>query len=166
MSLSVILPWTDQDIELYHGTLDTHVPSILRRVNLARCKPLRDFGRGFYTTTNRKKAEAWANDVALTGGGNPAVIEFVVSRNALAILDCLCFVRGDSGAVDYWSFVQYCRTTIRDHNRRHQAWYDIVVGPVAGSWKRQTIIRDADQISFHTDTATGALDKSRKNRVL
>jgi hypothetical protein len=159
--------WIDQDIALYHGTLNTHVASILRGVDLSRCQYLRDFGRGFYTTTNLLQAERWANDLAARNlGAAPAVIEFTVERNRLALLDTLFFVRGSALAVDYWSFVQFCRSSATDHGRAHKPWYDLVVGPVMGSLRKQTVIPDGDQISFHTPNATAALDGSHKVQVL
>jgi hypothetical protein len=139
----------------------------MQAVDPTVCRHLRDFGRGFYTTTNRVKAERWANDLAIqTSGGVAAVIEFTVERGALAKLDVLFFVRGDANAVDFWSFVQYCRTTAADHNRAHTGWYDIVAGPVAGSWKNQTVILDAVQISFHTPAAALVLDNGQKVQVV
>jgi Protein of unknown function (DUF3990) len=82
--------WSDQDIALYHGTLDMHVASILQRVERNRCRHLRDSGRGFYTATNRRQAERWAYDMAArTAGAAPAVIEFTVERNDLALLEML-----------------------------------------------------------------------------
>ena len=66
--------WSDQDVVLYHGTLDMHVASILLGVDLNKCKHIRDFARGFYTTTKRTQAERWANAMAVqTAGGVPAV---------------------------------------------------------------------------------------------
>jgi hypothetical protein len=50
------IPLWNQDIVLYHGTLDMHVASILQEVDLNKCKHLRDFGRGFYTTTKCTQA--------------------------------------------------------------------------------------------------------------
>ena len=159
--------WNDQEIELYHGTLDVHVASILQQVDLSVCRSLTDFGRGFYTTTSFPQAQQWAQNLALQGqAGGPAVVRFAVERNDLAQLDCLVFVRGTPHTVDYWSFVQYCRTIPGDHNRAHTGWYDLVAGPVTGSWKKQTIVRDGDQFSFHTDIATTVLDSSQKVRVL
>ena len=162
-----IPPWYDQDIVLYHGTVETHVTSIDRAVDPRRGGRLKDFGRGFYTTTSRQQAEQWAYALAYqTPGGVPAVVRFTVERHALAGLDVLFFVRGNPGAVDFWAFVQYCRTTGADHNRAQTPWYDVVAGPVTGAWKRQTVIPDADQISFHTGRAAAVLDASRKERAL
>jgi hypothetical protein len=95
VALPGIPPWTDQDIVLYHGTLGGSVASILRAVDPTVCKHLRDFGRGFYTTTNLVQAQRWANDLAIQAPGEvAAVVEFTVERNDLAGLDCLFFVRG------------------------------------------------------------------------
>jgi hypothetical protein len=166
VALSDIPPWTDQDIVLYHGTLDVNVASILNAVDLAQCRHLTDFGRGFYTTTNRQQAQRWAIGLELQSStGVAAVVQFTLERNDLAALDCLFFVRGGPNAIDFWSFVQYCRTTTADHNRAHTQWYDIVVGPVTGSWKKQTVIPDGDQISFHTPRAAAVLDGSQKVQV-
>lgn len=166
MPLPGIPLWSDQDITLYHGTLDTHVASILQGVDLSRCKHLRDFGRGFYTTTKWTQAEQWANDLAAqTAGAAPAVLGFTVERNDLALLETLFFVRGTAAAVDFWSFVQFCRSSATDHGRAHTPWYDLVVGPVMGSLRKQTVITDGDQVSFHTANAAAVLDGSQKVQV-
>ena len=39
------------------------------------------------------------------------------------------------------------------------------VGPVVGSLKKQTVILQTDQISFHTNPASSVLDRSKKRRV-
>ncbi len=167
MALPGIPLWSDQDIVLYHGTLDMHVASILQGMDLNKCKHLRDFGRGFYTTTKRTQAERWANDLAAqTAGAAPAVLEFTVERNALASLETLFFVRGNAAAVDFWSFVQFCRSSATDHGRAHTPWYDLVVGPVMGSLRKQTVIPDGDQVSFHTPRAAAVLDVSHKVQVI
>jgi hypothetical protein len=136
-------------------------------VDLNRCKHLRDFGRGFYTTTKRTQAERWANDLAAqAAGAAPAVLEFTVERNDLALLETLFFVRGTAAAVDFWSFVQFSRSSATDHGRAQTPWYDLVVGPVMGSLRKQTVIPDGDQVSFHTPNAAAVLDGSQKVQVL
>ncbi len=126
----------------------------------------RDFGRGFYTTTKRAQAERWANDLAAQIGGAAPGVEFTVGRNHLAFLDPLFFVRGTASAVDFWSFVQFCRSSATDHGRAHALWYDIVVGPVMDSLRKQTVIPDGDQLSFHTAHATAVLNGSQKVRII
>jgi hypothetical protein len=166
VALPGIPPWTDQDIELYHGTLQVHVASLVIAVDVTRGASLKDFGRGFYTTTNRAKALQWANTFVARWSGQAAVLRFRVSRNDLANLETLAFVRGDQNAIDYWSFVQYCRTGGQEHNRLQTLWYDVVIGPVTGTWDRQTVIPDADQISFHTRNAEAVLNNSAKVQIL
>jgi hypothetical protein len=161
--------WQDQDVVLYHGTTGVHVQDVLQAVDETRGNPYKDFGRGFYTTTRDDKALDWAIKKAQVAGGHPAVIQFTVKRDHLADLQSLFFVRGDQNAADFWSFVQYCRTVGvgAGHNRLYVAgWYDLVVGPITGAWKHQTIIPDADQISFHTHQAVMVLNNSLKVQII
>jgi hypothetical protein len=47
--------------------------------------------------------------------------------------------------------------------------YDLVAGPVTGDWKKQTVIPDGDQVSFHSRAAVDILNSlvaGRKRRVL
>jgi hypothetical protein len=157
--------WIDQDIVLYHGTTVDNVSSILTEVDPRKGADLKDFGRGFYTTTRLSQASEWAAKTSLKTGNTSAVIKFTVSRNDLSTLDCLFFVRGDRYATDFWSFVQYCRTIGGDHNRVFTPWYDLVAGPVTGSWQRQTTVPEWDQISFHTAVATDVLNRSGKEQI-
>lgn len=166
MAKVVIAGWADQDIVLYHGTLDIHVAFLLASVDVTKGSHLKDFARGFYTTTSLLQAERWANDKAVNTPHNPAIISFTSSRHELSQLECLFFVRSDKNAVDYWAFVHYCRTTPGSHRRLHALWYDVVAGPVSGSWRKLTTIADADQISFHTDAAEAVLNNSQRVQVL
>ncbi len=157
--------WSNQDVVLYHGTLVAFVPSILKRVQLSLGKRYRDFGAGFYLTTVLRQAQTWAAQIAATkSGAVPAVIQFTVSRDALAGLQILAFVRGDFDADDYWSFVHYCRITgAADHGRAGlQKYYDVVYGPVTASWSQRLTFFNADQISFHTPAAEMVLNSSSR----
>src|SRR5207237_10469350 len=49
-------PWTDQDIVLYHGTTGAFAQDILNGIDETTGGFLKDFGRGFYTTTRLDKA--------------------------------------------------------------------------------------------------------------
>jgi hypothetical protein len=64
VALSGIPSWIDQDIELYHGTLQVHMASLMIAVDVTRGASLKDFGRGFYTTTIRAKPRAWSQKAA------------------------------------------------------------------------------------------------------
>jgi hypothetical protein len=86
-----------------------------------------------------------------------------VSRQALAGLETLAFVRGDFDAEDYWSFVHYCRSGALNHGRPESKMnYDVIYGPVTAFWNQRMIVANADQISFHTAAAERTLDLSAK----
>jgi len=164
------LPWTNQDIVLYHGTVDAAVKSIVSGPIQTRLgKTHTDFGPGFYTTTLLRQAHTWAAQIAATKPGTlPAVVELHLPRNGLATLQSLAFVRGDFAAEDFWSLVHYCRSGATDHARRPlpASYYDVVYGPVAAFWNQRMSIADADQLSFHTVAAEAVLNKSARKRII
>lgn len=143
---------------LYHGTVEAYAAAILRDgVDLSRCSPLTDFGRGFYSTSNLEQAENWATvrARAIRSSGKVAhasVIEMTVDRKWLGTLSGLFFVRS-SREVGFSDFVRFCRLG----GAPHCPWGDfqMVCGPVAqwqddlGEAARVFVINDCDQISFH-----------------
>jgi Protein of unknown function (DUF3990) len=145
---------------LAHGTV---LPGFA--VTLGRCRPNTDFGQGFYLTTSEQQARDWANTRARQTrrkrmGGMPhtlaVLLSFDVSRDALASLEMLAFVRATD---DYHDFVDHCRTWAAGprHGRAGPSdLYDVVVGPVR-LWPQRLVIFDADQISFNTPAAVGIL---------
>ena len=163
------LPWTNQDVALYHGTTLKVANDIVNRrasINPALGSHLTDFGQGFYTTTLLRQARTWAWDRAQRAGVTAAVIAFCVGRDALAPLETLTFVRGDFGADDFWSFVFHCRAGTPDHGRGHATpRYDLVVGPVAAFWQQRLLLQDCDQISFHTLAAARILNAATKTLI-
>jgi len=163
MPLAVPIPalWTNQLLMLYHGTLDIHANAIINNgVNVTLGKRYTDFGRGFYTTTVQQQARSWAWQLSQNHPGSaPAVVQFDVDRDALAGLDGLWFVRGSFNADDYWSLVFHCRQGHAAHGRAmKKGWYDIVVGPVAASWRTRLSFHDTDQISFHSNKSAKVLN--------
>jgi hypothetical protein len=114
------------------------------------------------------QARSWAWQLSvLRPGSAPAVVRFEVSRDSLAKLDTLWFVRGDVGADDYWSLIWHCRLAVGlAHGRkRRTAWYDVVVGPVAQAWRRRQAFVDYDQACFHTRKGARLLDASSPREV-
>jgi hypothetical protein len=148
--------WDNGELVLYHGTDSGSADSIRKGIDLKACREGRDFGRGFYTTTSYRQAEVWARDKARQrsrnfGAVEPVVLVFHVDRNMLARLESLWFIRGTSA--DYWSFIDHCRGA--DETKHGRAGcYDVVAGPVSRATPfPRTILRDSDQVSFHTEAA-------------
>lgn len=161
--------WTDQDLVLFHGTIDAYAAVIVKGpVLTSRGRRGADFGPGFYTTTLLPQAHTWAAQIAATvPGASPAVVEFVISRASLAGLETVAFARGDFHAEDFWSLIHHCRKGAPDHGRRGgKPSYDAVYGPVAAFWNQRMIIADADQISFHTADAESVLNASPRRRII
>ena len=66
-------------IKLYHGTYEEFL-----RVDLEHCKDNKDFGLGFYTTTDYQQALRWALKVSNKGrNGSPFVNMYVVEKREL-----------------------------------------------------------------------------------
>ena len=162
--------WTNRPMTLYHGTdtealtaytLRKHDTLSMFSIDLAQCSKRTDFGQGFYTTSWNHQARNWANrrvrNTRRAGVSSRAVVlSFAVSRDVLADLECLCFVRADG---DYWDLVADCRRGIRPHQRtdsQRNIAYDVVYGPVSLG-NQQLVILDSDQVSFHTSSGIAAL---------
>jgi hypothetical protein len=160
--------WSNQDIVLYHGTVDVFAPAILTQISVSMGRSSTDFGPGFYATTLLRQAHTWAAQLASSKPGTaPAVIEVTVSRNRMAGLETLAFVRCDFDADDYWSFVHYCRKGAVDHGRPDpHRFYDLVYGPVAAFWKQRMSVSDADQLSFHTTASQLVLNSGSRRRII
>lgn len=159
------MPWTNQDLRLYHGTVDAHVASVLGRINVNHPASRRahDFGPGFYTTSSLYQAQKWAETLPKRRfpGTRPAVIYFTISRDVLARLECMWFIRGTESEEDYWSLVEHFRGHPRgeDHRRSEGTpWYDVVAGPLSRDWVNRRIVQTSDQVSFHTPRALDVLN--------
>ena len=158
--------WTNQALSAFHGTILRHAEAILTDgVTIDIGRATTDFGRGFYATTLERQARAWAYQLSLRSAGqagsSPTVVRFDLSRDDLAGMESLAFVRGAYDADDFWSLVFSCRNG-GNHGRPALGWYDLVIGPVAAPWRRREALPDADQMSFHTPLAEGMLNSCRK----
>jgi hypothetical protein len=158
------VPWNNGPLALYHGCDDASATSIgSNGIGLGFCKTLTDFGQGFYTTTNLIQAKNWANVrcrlLAVGKSSRPiaTVIRFDVDRDKLVTLDMLCFVT-ENTSPDFWDLIQACRQNQPpgQHRRLSGVNYDVVFGPVT-LWPQRLVIKDCDQISFHTQRALQTL---------
>jgi hypothetical protein len=164
--------WTNQHIVLYHGTVADFASAIETRkteIQVKMGKPENDFGQGFYLTTFRHQAEKWAAKKAAEKLLDPeleAVLQITVSREELAALETLVFVRGEPDANDYWSFVHHCWDGPPHHGRPGpQKLYDVVYGPVARFSPLKITHSGYDQVSFHTPAAEKVLNTSTIQRI-
>ncbi|MDR2848003.1 MAG: DUF3990 domain-containing protein [Bacteroidales bacterium] len=109
-------------MKVYHGS-DTYIEII----DLAKCKPNKDFGKGFYVTNIRKQADEMAVRVAEWSDKKPAITEFEFDEFAFddEELHTLRFDAYDEAWLDFIILN-------RNKSRRDTAHnYDIVEGPVA-----------------------------------
>jgi hypothetical protein len=153
---------------LYHGS-NTEIDHI----DLSKCRPYRDFGKGFYTTIMKDQAWNMANrTVRMYRTGKPCIMEFSFDDDLL--MDLSFAIKRFEDPCDEWAeFV----VNNRDHEYKNiesptcnsDNKYDIVIGPVAND--RMTALFDlylsdglsqaaltaeltykklSNQVSFHT----------------
>jgi len=168
---------------LYHGS-NTEI----EKIDLNKCRPLKDFGKGFYTTTLLNQAFAMAKrTVKIYGEGTPCVTEFYFDD---AVLKDTRFniKRFEKPNLEWAKFV----VNNRNHNFKDffnlecntDGKYDIVTGPVAndditalmnvylaGILSDDTLIKEltfrelSEQVSFHTERAAACLQKKEVHRA-
>lgn len=163
------MPWTNGPLKAFHGTDAAAAASIVANgVDPTMGRPDTDFGQGFYVTTSLQQALNWALRKSKYSAGptskRPALVYFEIDREDLAALDGLVFVIEDPDS-DYWDFVAHCRSGIAGHARPHQAYYDIVSGPVS-LWQQKHTIAGADQISFHTQDAALVATRAMSSKII
>src|SRR5215469_1714721 len=167
------MPWNNGPVIVYHGCDDTSAKNLSQgSVDLAHCKTFTDFGKGFYTTTNLRQAKNSANARCRMAAAKmrkagqssrpimASVVEFTIDRTALSSLASLCFVWENSYPSDYWDLVSWCRNPPQRWHHGNN-YYDVVYGPVS-LWPQTLVIKDCDQISFHTYSAVNLLNASAR----
>ena len=158
---------------VYHGsTVEVRSPRLLRaQRNL-------DFGKGFYTTTDKEQAASWAQRTArIRKSGNPLVSVYEVDESSFGRLSVLRF---DCPNKEWLSFVADRR---RGVTKGDDDW-DVVCGPVANDQTMPTILlyldgylsadaavaqllpqRLTDQLAFRTERALALLAFKEAVRV-
>ena len=162
---------------LYHGSNIE-----IEKIDLNKCRPLKDFGRGFYTTPLREQALAMAKrTVKIYGGDSPFVTEFYFDETVLK--DSFFNIkRFEKPNLEWAKFV----VNNRNHNLKDfsgpecntDGKYDIITGHVAndditalinvylaGILSDEALIKEltfrelSKQVSFHTERAIACLHK-------
>jgi hypothetical protein len=162
---------------LYHGSNIE-----IAKVDFTKCRPFKDFGKGFYLTTMKDQAQKMANRVSRIYGGNPCVNVYEFDETVLQTkyLNIRTF---DKPTKEWALFVINNRnrkfTPTSDEECNLDLKYDLVIGPVAnddlallfrqfseGMIGVDTLVREmefkklTDQYSFHTKKALGYLKKA------
>jgi hypothetical protein len=162
---------------LYHGTnID------IRSIDLAVCRPYKDFGRGFYTTELLEQARKMARRVARIYGGIPTVNVYEISEGLLESKELRVKDFGNKPSETWAIFVMNNRnrnfTDFGSENCNLDCKYDVVSGPIADddmtvlfrqyqnglisleSLKKGMTFREVtSQYSFHTEKSISFLKK-------
>jgi len=159
---------------LYHGS---NMP--INEIDLEKCRPYKDFGKGFYLTTFNEQAVTMAKRVSKLFGGTPYITSFEFDYNCLKSLSVKKF---DAPTTDWAMFVLNNRnrnfSNISDKMCNHDNKYDIVIGAIANddisllfrSFERGLIDIErltkemeykklTNQYSFHTQKAIAYLKR-------
>lgn len=162
---------------LYHGS-----NTDIKMINLAMCRPYKDFGRGFYLTVMKDQAEKMAKRVARIYGGSPVLNVFEIEDSFKDVNDLSIKDFGDETSE------QWARFIMNNRNRKYNDFsnldcnfdnkYDIVIGPIAnddmavlfrqyenGVLTFENVMngmlykKTTNQYSFHTERAISLLKK-------
>jgi hypothetical protein len=109
-------------MKVYHGS-DVRIEMI----DLLKCKPLRDFGRGFYVTKFLHHAEDWAVNISRKNKTQGFVTEFDYTEGSF--IECICKIKRFSGYSEEWLDFVVMNRDKKSPKPAHD--YDIVEGPVA-----------------------------------
>lgn len=105
---------------LYHGS-----NCDIAKIDLAMCKPFKDFGQAFYLTTILTQAREMARKVADRFGGEPVVNSFELEDESLSGMNIKTFTQPDKEWAEF-VMANRSRNLMRPANE-----FDIIVGPVA-----------------------------------
>jgi len=116
-------------MNLYHGSAE-----IIKQPLILEKQRLLDFGKGFYTTSNKKQAERWAKikqkREGITANAYVSVYKFNIEA---FIQDKLLLKEFNKADEDWLDFV------VKNRNEVYIHGYDLVKGPVANDTLYQTL---------------------------
>lgn len=162
---------------LYHGS-----NTDIKTINLAMCRPFKDFGRGFYLTVMKEQAEDMAKRVAGIYGGSPVVNIYDIDETFINMGKFNIKNFGEETSEEWARSVRNNRNREFDDISSLECnidnKYDIVIGPIAddnmallfrqyenGMIAFDTMLqgmiykRTTNQYSFHTERAINLLKK-------
>lgn len=164
-------------MRLYHGS-----NIAIDNINLAMCRPYKDFGQGFYLTDIEEQAEKMATRVARIYGEKPIVNIYEIDDDFKDFKDLKIKDFGIKTTEEWARFVMNNRSRVFNDiknvlcNKDNK--YDIVIGPVADDNMAllfrqyenevidfETLVRGmiykktSSQYSFHTENSVKLLRK-------
>lgn len=110
-------------MKLYHGS-----NTAIETIDFDKCKPYKDFGRGFYLTEIEQQAVLMARRTASIYGGEAVVTVFEFDERTALTESELSVKRFDEPNEEWALFVMNNRSRTQKHPSHE---YDIVIGPVA-----------------------------------
>ena len=164
-------------MRLYHGS-----NTDIKEINLAMCRPYKDFGQGFYLTVMKEQAEKMANRVARIYGGSPILNAYEIDDDFMLMKDLNIRDFGTETSEKWARFVRNNRSKkfadYSDPECNLDNKYDIVIGPIADDdmvllfrqyengmitfenmLSSMTYKKTTNQYSFHTQKAISLLRK-------
>ena len=164
-------------MRLYHGS-----NIAIDNINLAMCRPYKDFGQGFYLTDIEEQAEKMAIRVAKIYGEKPIVNIYEIEDNFKDLMNLKIKDFGIQTTEEWARFVMNNRsrvfTDMKNVLCNKDNKYDIVIGPVADDNMAllfrqyendiidfKTLLRGmiykktSSQYSFHTENSVKLLRK-------
>ena len=119
-------------MKVYHGSYTK-----IDNIDLSKCMPHKDFGRGFYVIKFREHAENWAKIIGEKNNTQGFVTEFDYTETAFA--KSICKIKHfDAYSEEWLDFV----VMNRDRKTEEPAHdFDIVEGPVANDKVQVTLTR-------------------------
>ena len=162
---------------LYHGSNIE-----IMDIDFDKCKPYKDFGKGFYLTSLKHQAVRMAENKVALFGGEPIVTVYEVDDDIMSKEDL------NTKSFPMNPTIEWARFIVNNRNRNFDdtaseecnidAKYDVVLGPVAddaiaatirrymgekldeeGLQKKLTYKELSNQYSFHTSKAVSYLRK-------
>ena len=140
---------------LYHGS-----NNIIKEPDLKYSSNKRDFGKGFYLTSDKNQACQWAKKKTLKIGSGSAVINiFNIEDDMLRQLNIKTFKSANS---EWFRFVLKNRIT----ETTEEIKYDLIIGPVANDGTFETIgLYNRKQIDEQTAIAALKTQKLKDQYV-
>lgn len=86
-------------MKLYHGSTIN-----IETIELSKSRPNKDFGRGFYLSTDRKQAQRMGEFKAITEGGTPVMNTYEFDEKVMAT-DELKVLRFDGYSKEWAEFI-------------------------------------------------------------